>query len=122
MTQEVLGAGDTTYQQTITAPAITSGILDSGVVMMYFGYTDQNENNDVEPLENYMEAIYSQGSILLISYGTNYSTEAQVRYVVIPGKVLAGTSFQGMSRTQIKSMSYKQLTQALGNQLTPSGN
>src|SRR6266851_4778283 len=43
-------ATDTAFEDTILAPTITEGILDSGVILSYIQFTDQNNDKHIEPM------------------------------------------------------------------------
>lgn len=113
MTQGVDTYGDTFYTQTITAPAITDSILNSGSVIGYLLVSDPLTVNGDSSVVNAALAFteyFSVGKIDLLSYGTDYSG-LDYRYVVIPGKI-ATSSVTGKTYTvdQLKKMSYSQVT------------
>lgn len=117
--------GDSEYVMAVQAPNITQGILDSGLVISYISSLDANGIfSDVEPLNGLpVYEDYTPGIIYYTTYPTNenaYGTTlngvAALRFVVIPSAVLASTSsFSGLSKAQIRTMSYSKITSILGN-------
>lgn len=100
---------DSDYEQTIAAPAITSAILQNGVILGYGAYLDQN-NDTVEEsaIEFDMYQTFSVGNILLQAGFDN--SNLWYRYVTIPGHVLAT---KGLTPLEVRSMSYAQVTKLL---------
>jgi len=117
--------GDSVYFQDVPAPNITQGILDSGLIISYISTLDQSgQFTDVEPLNGlplYEDYLFGDIEYTTIpanqgGFGLTLNGSAAVRYVVIPGSVLASTdAFKGMSKAQIKTMSYSKVTSILGN-------
>ena len=101
---------DSAYEQTITAPAVTSSILNTGVVLGYGAYVNNN-NDTVEEaaLEFDMYQTFQVGAIFLQSGFDN--TGLFYRYVVVPGSVLAATK---VTPKELKAMSYTEVTKLLG--------
>ena len=105
---------DSLYEETILAPSITQGILDSGLVLSYIQYTDQNTS------EVHIQSIASLGSLIWEDYSVgkvnmfanvNLSTFLY-RYVAIPGsKKVNGTTtkIKGYTPSELKAMSYEQV-------------
>ncbi len=114
-------AADTLFEQTIVAPGITNGILDSGIVLSYIQFTDQSNNvhiQSIASLSNVMFEDYSLGKINFYAYFdlTGYS----YRYALIPGSLKTGNStgnikVKGYTIQELKAMSYEQVQQVLAN-------
>ena len=111
---------DSLYVDTLSAPAITAGILDSGVILTYIQYPDVNNVAHIQPVSalNYIiSEDYSVGEINILS--TQDLTNLQYRYVTIPGSKAAGNSaarkVNGYTITQLKAMSYAQVQQVLAD-------
>jgi hypothetical protein len=113
-------ANDSLYHDTLSAPTITAGILDSGVILTYIEFPDANNVAHIQPVSalNYIiSEDYSVGEINILS--TQDLTNLQYRYVTIPGSLLAGNSairkVNGYTTAQLKAMSYAQVQQVLAN-------
>ena len=76
---------DSFYEQQISAPAITSAILQDGVVLGYGAYLDNNNDTLVANALEFMLESFTVGNILL--QGADNSG-LWYRYVTIPGHVL----------------------------------
>jgi len=111
---------DSLYEQTILAPSITQGILDSGLVLSYIQYTDQSTG------EVHIQAIASLGSLIWDDYSVgkvnmfaNLDLSTYLyRYVAIPGSKKvngAATKIKGYTPTELKTMSYEQVQDVLKN-------
>ncbi|HET7001252.1 MAG TPA: hypothetical protein VFI33_08090 [Puia sp.] len=115
-------AKDTLFEQTINAPAITRAILDSGVVLSYVNFQEQNGTYHVVPTVG-LPGIgifedFAVGQINIESI-QDYST-LPYRYVVIPGSLKAGNSasaqkVKGYTIEELKAMPYEQVQLVLGN-------
>ena len=107
---------DSDYEETITAASITQPILDSGVILTYIHYIDNNGNDNYEPATDYMGTTFLVGQIELFS-NINFTNLAEFRYVTIPGALIGTTAspFVGLSKGQIKTLSYQQVNKLLGN-------
>ena len=113
--------GDSVYQQTITASAITQKILDSGVVLTYFANGD-GSIVDVSDYSTFLDIAYSLGTITVTSYGIDI-TGYEVRYVVIPGSILVSNSIlKSYTKEQLKSVDYVTISKALGLSDSKSSN
>lgn len=101
-----LNPTDSNYEETLPAPAITSSILQNGVILGYGAYLNQN-NDTVEEaaIEFDMYQTFKVDSILLQA-GFNNSG-LWYRYVTIPGHVLAT---KGLTPAEVRSMSYAEIT------------
>ena len=111
---------DSLFEQKIPAPSITQGILDSGLVLSYIQYTDQNTN------EVHIQAIASLGSLIWDDYSVgNVNMFANLdlsdylyRYVAIPGSTkVNGTAakIKGYTPSELKAMSYEQVQKVLAD-------
>ena len=94
------------WEELITAPAITSAILDDGVVLGYGAYLDANNDTVVSAAIEY--------DIFQTFYVGNISLDAGAndnglwyRYVTIPGHVLAT---KGLTPVQARSLNYAEIT------------
>ncbi|HXD79517.1 MAG TPA: hypothetical protein VN616_16990 [Puia sp.] len=100
-----LNPTDSNYEQTISAPAITSAILNDGVVLGYGAYLNQSNDTVVEQaLEFDMFQTFSVGNILLQSGFDN--SGLWYRYVIIPGHVL---TTRGITPVEARSMNYAEI-------------
>jgi hypothetical protein len=109
---------DSLFHDTLSAPTITSGILDSGVILTYIQFPDANNVAHIQPVSalNYIiSEDYSVGEINILS--TQDLSSLQYRYVTIPGSKAAGNSatrkVNGYTTAQLKAMSYAQVQQVL---------
>jgi hypothetical protein len=112
--------GDSVYTQTVADANITQSILDSGVVDVYVEFLDPTGAEFIEPASGYVETQIYLGSIVVNSYpldegglGTELNGSAAFRYVIIPGTILTGNSFKGLSKAQIQTLSYEKLSALL---------
>lgn len=113
---------DTLFEQTITAPAITQAILDSGVILSYVNLEETNGTYHVIPTAGVTGlGIFEDFSIGKINIASvqDYST-LPYRYVVIPGSLKTGNSVatqkvKGYTIQELKAMPYEQVQQVLGN-------
>ncbi len=114
---------DSAYEETITAATITQPILDSGVILTYIHYIDNNGNDNYEPATDYMSTTFLVGQIELFS-NINFTNLAEFRYVTIPGALIGTTSspFAGLTIGQVKALSYQQVNKLLGNTATVKTN
>lgn len=124
-------SGDSLYGQIISCAELTQGILDSGMIVSYVGeagYGSTGQITDVIPASSFpVFEDYEVGSIYYYTYstsdggfGTYYNNQLALRFVIIPGKVLATTeAFKGMNKAQISTMSFTKLTGIIG---TATGN
>jgi hypothetical protein len=113
---------DTLFEQIISAPSITKAILDSGVVLSYVNFQEQNGTYHVVPTVG-LPGIgifedFAVGQINIESV-QDYST-LPYRYVVIPGSLKTGNSasaqkVKGYTIEELKSMPYEQVQLVLGN-------
>jgi hypothetical protein len=115
-------AADTLFEETITAPSITQAILDSGIILSYVNFQEQNGTYHVIPTVGLLGAAlfedFSVGKINIASV-QDYST-LPYRYVTIPGSLKTGNSastqkVKGYTIQELKAMPYEQVQQLLGN-------
>jgi hypothetical protein len=125
MTPEVSG-GDTVYQTTFTNAAITSAVVDNGIVLSYLGFAESsgtgtgNDTVSEQTLEYNTLTSYQIGSVTIESFppdaggfgdlSTNV-TGLVFRYVIVPGRLLAATK---LTPQQLKAMNYTEVTKLLG--------
>lgn len=106
---------DSDFEENITAPAITSSILQTGVVLGYGAFLDNNNDTLVANALEFMLESFTVGNILL--QGAD-NTGLWYRYVVIPGHVL---TTKGLTPVQARSLSYAEVTKLLGLDAKKSG-
>ena len=109
MTKTVSAPGDTIYSQSLSAPAITQRILDSGIILTYLSFVDNNGVTNVFSASAYFAYEgFSPGAIDLISF--NDYSQSQYRYVVVPGTIAGGNIVsgpaKGLTKQQLQHMSY----------------
>ena len=115
-------AKDTLFEQVINAPSITKAILDSGVILSYVNFQEQNGTYHVVPTVG-LPGIgifedFAVGQINIESI-QDYSS-LPYRYVTIPGALKTGNSastqkVKGYTIEELKSMPYEQVQLVLGN-------
>jgi len=112
-------SSDSAYEDTLIAPAITSGILDSGIILSYIQFTDQNNVVHIQSIASLGSLIfedYTVGKINIVSPRIDL-TSYLYRYVIIPGsKKLNSTTpgkVMGYTPAELKAMSYEQAQQVL---------
>jgi hypothetical protein len=109
---------DSLYEDTLLAPTLTKGILDSGVILTYIQFPDQNNVKHIQPVSSLNYIIsedYSPGKINILS--TQDLTDLEYRYVTIPGSKKANSATEkvkGYTPQELKAMSYEQAQQVLG--------
>ena len=112
-------SNDSLFEDTLLAPTITAGILDSGVILTYIQFPDQNNIMHIQPVSSLNYIIsedYSIGKINILS--TQDLTDLEYRYVTIPGSKKANsTAFKvkGYTPQELKAMSYDQVQQVLAD-------
>ena len=117
--------GDTIYQDVFNNSAITSAVVNDGVVLSYMGYTaSTGSGTSVDTIaESALEfatyTLYAVGSVTIYTYPyddggfgdlTTANSGLLYRYVIVPGSVLASTK---LTKQQAKSMTYTALTTAI---------
>jgi len=107
------------YEQIIAAPAITSAIINKGMILTYMQSKDAHGDTIVVNAENLLSEVFHIGKIDAQSAGVNYSG-INFRYVVIPGNILT-TKYAGLTPQQIKSMNYLTITKDLNIPANKSG-
>jgi len=110
MTLSVDTNGDTTYIESISAPAVTAGALDSGLVISYIQNLFATDGSivDVADYSSFLDVSYNVGVINLISFIGDLS-QAQFSYVVIPGRMLGSSVFKQYTKAQIRAMDFATL-------------
>ncbi len=108
------GNNDSVYEQIVPASAITQTILDQGVVIAYIELSDGTVS-DVSDFSSFLDVYYGVGTVTLDSYGIDLSQAGwSVRYIAIPGVVLAGNSIlKNYTKNQLKAIDYSTLKKAL---------
>lgn len=113
----VFSTTDSAWEQTITAPAITQKILDSGIILSYVSIKD---NSNITLVFNatpyFLSEIFEPGKIDLATSvdftGVNY------RYVIIAGTITAGTitsgPAKGLTVSELRTMSYSAVQKMIG--------
>jgi hypothetical protein len=100
---------DSDYEQQISAPAVTSAILNYGVVLGYGAYLNNANDTVVESaIEFDMYQTFSVGNILLQAGFDN--SGLFYRYVIIPGHVL---TTKGLTPMQARSLTYAEVTKLI---------
>ena len=113
---------DTLFEQVINAPAITKAILDSGVVLSYVNFLEQNGTYHIVPTAGLTGiGIFEDFAVGQINIESiqDFST-LPYRYVVIPGSLKTGNSasaqkVKGYTIQELKAMPDEQVQQVLGN-------
>jgi hypothetical protein len=113
--------GDTTYEQNISAPAITQAVMDQGAILTYVEF--QGVVN--YPSDFSIFPSFSVGNInLFAAFGVAATDGLGFRYVIVPGKT-ATTNVSGSLQTftvaQIKAMNYATITKLFSDPLQSSG-
>jgi hypothetical protein len=112
-------SNDSLFEDTLIAPTITAGILDSGVILTYIQFPDQNNVLHIQPVSSLNYIIsedYSVGKINILS--TQDLTDLEYRYVTIPGSKKANSiniKVKGYTPQELKAMSYDQVQQVLAD-------
>ena len=112
-------ANDSAFEDTLLAPAITSGILDSGVILSYVQFTDANNTVHIQPIASLGSFFFEDFSPGHINLGSPFIDLSGYlyRYVIIPGtkKTNGATAakVKGYTPTELKAMSYDQVQQVL---------
>jgi hypothetical protein len=118
-------ATDSDYEESLTASAITSAIIDSGVVLSYLGIPGGAPNGTDTAVFSISEAstlispisqeLYVGGIYI---YALSDYTGYLYRYVIIPGSVLTTGAFKQYTKAQIKTMSYSTIQKLIGTSVT----
>ena len=115
-------AKDTLFEQIINAPSITKAILDSGVILSYVNFLEQNGTYHLVPTAGLTGiGIFEDFAVGQINIESikDYST-LPYRYVTIPGSLKTGNSasaqkVKGYTIEELKAMPYEQVQLILGN-------
>jgi hypothetical protein len=114
---------DTSYVDTLIAPALTPAVLDKDVVVGYMMFIDANNDTTIANAATIVTETFGKGYIELYtaapfasnSAGFNYSGY-NYRYVVVPATVSVNSTTGSpttYTRDQLKTMSYAKLSQIL---------
>ncbi len=112
-------SNDSAFEDTLLAPAITSGILDSGVILSYVQFTDASNTVHIQPIASLGSFFFEDFSPGHINLGSPFIDLSGYlyRYVIIPGtkKTNGATAakVKGYTPTELKAMSYDQVQQVL---------
>jgi hypothetical protein len=110
--------GDTIFAETISAPKVTSAIVNNGAVLGYLGQPGSPSAGDTTVESGVDFGLYSDftvGSIDLVSFGLDFSTSNSgllYRYVIIPGTTL---TTKGLTPMEVRSLSYAEVTKIFGS-------
>jgi hypothetical protein len=110
---------DTAFGDTLSAPSLTKAILDSGVILTYVNFQEQDGTYHIVPVSGLSSILiedYSVGQINIVA-GNDF-TGLPYRYVTIPGTMLARTSsidkkIKGYTIQELKAMPFEQVQQVL---------
>ncbi|MES1226548.1 MAG: hypothetical protein ABUT20_64330 [Bacteroidota bacterium] len=111
---------DSLYEQAITAPALTSAILDKGVVLSYIAIPPQSGTDTAFFSISEANSLLSPISqALFVGEIDLYSVEDYsgllYRYVLIPGTILTnGYNGQVYTKSELSKMTYSQVKQTFG--------
>jgi hypothetical protein len=116
----VFNSTDSAFEDTLVAPLITAGILDSGVILSYIQFTDQNNVEHIQSVSSigsFLFEDFSPGEINITSPYVDL-TNYLYRYVIIPGSLTAGNSaatrkINGYTPAELKAMPLTQVQQVL---------
>ena len=114
-----MDAGDTSFYEDFTVPALTQKILSKGVVLGYIGYVNSQHDTIVENVSEVMAQLLAVGTIELQSYYYDFSQNFFYRYVIVPGSVsISSLPGSGSGNTytvdDLKKMNYLQVSQLVG--------
>jgi hypothetical protein len=115
---------DSSLVDTIAAPSITQGILDSGVILTYYNLanpTDPSAGTDLysgAAISNFgLIEDYKVGEINIESFIYDFSTQ-KMRYVTIPGSKLETVNsvktYKGYTVAELKAMPYTKAAKIVG--------
>jgi hypothetical protein len=114
-------ATDSDYEEALNASAITSTIVDSGVVLSFIGIPGGAPNGtdtavftlaDASSFIGPATAEFYVGGIYF--YSLNDYTGLLYRYVIIPGSALTNSAFKQYTKAQLKTMPYSTVQKLLG--------
>jgi hypothetical protein len=113
-----LNTTDSLYEEAITANALTSAAISSGVVESYVGFENGGDTavfNIYDPQLQSISGLFSQilfvGEIDIAATG-DYTSDLY-RYIIVPGSILTTSTFKQYTKEQIKTMSYSTVTKLL---------
>jgi hypothetical protein len=108
-----------TFVDSIIAPSLTKGILDSGMILSYVNLPEADGTYHVLPVSAVeTQQFFDDYSIGKINIVAAFDfTDVQYRYVSIPGSKTVGNSstrmYHGYSTQELKSMSYEKVQQVV---------
>jgi hypothetical protein len=109
MAQQIIAVGDTIYTQTLVTPLITSKIVDSGIILTYVSFKDNNNIRNVLSATPYFTVIIYYADSIYLEAPIDL-TGIDFRYVLVPGTVNAGSitsgPAKGLTVAQLQNMSY----------------
>ncbi len=110
---------DTLFEDTLSAPSITQGILDSGIILTYVNFQESDGTYHVVPVSSlnyFISEDYSLGHINIIA--TADLTGLPYRYVTIPGSKIEGNrssgSIQGHTIQEMKTLPFTEVQKIVG--------
>lgn len=114
-----IDAGDTSFYEDFTVPALTQKVLSKGVVLGYIGYVNNSNDTIVVNAADALTQYFAVGTIHLESYYYDYSQYYFYRYVIVPGSVsISSLPGAGSGNTytvdDLKKMNYLQISQLVG--------
>jgi hypothetical protein len=115
ITMSPTDAGDTIYEENISAPAVTAKVVSDGAVVGYLGepaYPSTGDTTVESAIDFGLYTSFMAGAVDLTSFGylNDFSTNNSgllYRYVVIPGNVL---TTQGLTPKEARSLTYAEIT------------
>jgi hypothetical protein len=117
---------DTTYYQNFRADALTSDIINSGMILTYLQTVDAYGDSLIFNASTALTETYYIGDIFAVSFPTAASNSAGIdytgynyRFIIIPGAI-ATTMFKGMTPQQIKTINYPVIAKLLNLPATGS--
>ena len=112
---------DSAFEDTLAAPSITQRILDSGIILTYVNFQEQDGTYQEIAVSAFSNFIFEDYSLGLINIGseTDYSG-LPYRYVTIPGSMVAVTStgaktVKGYTIEELKAMPYTKVQQVISS-------
>jgi hypothetical protein len=122
MTQQVDNSNDTFYFQSIAASALTSAILNNGVVLSYVGLLPSSGSTDTTVVNASDISVYTgyyltqdlSPQLIELYSGIDFSGELY-RYVIIPSSALTtGIGGKVYTKAELKAMTYAEAQKTFG--------
>ncbi len=106
---QMTSINDTVYYQQLNAPAVTQGILDSGIILTYI----KDQDGYVYHASDYgFYTDFNVGTIEVYTVGDG--SDYYFRYVIVPGSVsIGGSSTRKLTQKDLQNMSYKDVQKLL---------